>query len=71
MEIKTRKEFEEVPQGASITETEDAVYLRFREADSILTLRVPRGTFHLSSVSIDKVVGIDLKDWHGVWGKKE
>jgi hypothetical protein len=71
MEIKTRKEFDVVPQGASITETEDAVYLRFREADAIITLRVPRENFYLPSVSIDKVVSIDGKDWHGVWGIKD
>lgn len=56
MEIKTRKEMEVIPQGLSNTETKIALYLRYREQDTIITLRVPKGRIYESVVTIDQLV---------------
>ena len=70
MDIKTRQEFELIPQGVSVTETEVSVYLRYRKDDTVATLRVSKEDLYACTVSIDQLVDIDPKDWHCVWGMK-
>lgn len=49
--VQPRAEAALVPEGASCTETEVAYYLRVREADKYVLIRVLKGSLDVTNVS--------------------
>lgn len=56
-DVFERQEMEYIPEGPSHTESIRAHYLRFRQEDTIVTIRIPKDDFYSYSVTIDQNVG--------------
>lgn len=66
--IQKREECELIPEGVSCTETEDTYYIRVRQGNRKVVLRVPKNDYFGTCITIDEMVPADTKHWHGVWG---
>jgi len=55
MKMKTRKEGELIPEGASVTENDFSVYLRYRKGDTIAMLRIPKDNFYAYSAYVTQL----------------
>jgi len=68
VKVQKREEGAIIPEGVSCTETESAYYIRVRNGNRKIAIKIPKDNYFNTSYSIDELVEANFKQWYGVKG---
>ena len=66
--IRKREEGAIVPEGISVTETEDCTYIRIKVGDDVVFVRYSKKDNEIISYGEEVNGVIDSSKWLGIWG---